>query len=73
MNILGLSAYYHDSAACLIQDGSPPPPRKEWWTRKKHALRFPAEAVAYCLREGGPQVADLGLAAFFYLKIILFW
>jgi carbamoyltransferase len=52
--ILGLSAYYHDSAACLVVDGEiVAAAQEERFTRKKHDQRFPARAVAYCLKEGG--------------------
>ena len=52
MNILGISAYYHDSAACLVQDGRiVAAAQEERWTRKKHDHRFPAQAAAYCLSE----------------------
>jgi len=53
MNVLGVSAYYHDSAACLVTDGDiVAAAQEERFTRKKHDHRFPAAAVEYCLREG---------------------
>jgi len=53
-NILGLSAYYHDSAACLVRDGDiVAAAQEERFTRKKHDHRFPRAAAEYCLREGG--------------------
>ena len=52
--ILGISAYYHDSAACLVRDGEiVAAAQEERFTRKKHDAGFPHHAVAYCLREGG--------------------
>ena len=58
--ILGLSAYYHDSAACLVRDGEiVAAAQEERFTRKKHDAGFPAHAVAYCLREGGLAATDL--------------
>jgi len=46
MNILGISAYYHDSAACLLQDGRiVAAAQEERFTRKKHDYRFPAKAI----------------------------
>ena len=52
--ILGLSAYYHDSAACLVEDGRiVAAAQEERFTRKKHDASFPAAAVDYCLREAG--------------------
>lgn len=54
MNILGISAYYHDSAACLVQDGKVlAAAQEERFTRKKHDSAFPALAISYCLKEAG--------------------
>ncbi len=54
MNILGISCFYHDSAACLLQDGRVvAAASEERFTRKKHDHDFPANAIDYCLREGG--------------------
>ncbi len=65
-NILGLSAYYHDSAACLVQDGRiVAAAQEERFTRKKHDERFPRNAIDYCLREGGITTADLTHVAFY--------
>jgi carbamoyltransferase len=51
MNILGISAFYHDSAACLVQDGKIVAAAQEKrFTRKKHDHSFPKNRVAYCLR-----------------------
>jgi carbamoyltransferase len=61
MNILGISAYYHDSAACLVRDGDIlAAAQEERFTRKKHDHRFPAHAVQYCLKEAGigPEALD---------------
>ena len=53
MNILGISAYYHDSAACLVRDGVIiAAAQEERFTRKKHDSRFPVNAANYCLKEG---------------------
>ena len=66
MNILGLSAYYHDSAACLVHDGEIlAAAQEERFTRKKHDHRFPAHAVEYCLREAGIRPADLDYVVFY--------
>ncbi len=52
--ILGISAYYHDSAACLVVDGTiVAAAQEERFTRRKHDAEFPVHAAAYCLREGG--------------------
>jgi len=59
-NILGVSAYYHDSAACLIRDGDIiAAAQEERFTRKKFDARFPTHVVRYCLQEGGISLADL--------------
>ncbi|RLG19684.1 hypothetical protein DRN67_02125, partial [Candidatus Micrarchaeota archaeon] len=50
MNILGISCYYHDSAACLISDGKlVAAAQEERFTRKKHDPSFPHKAIEYCL------------------------
>jgi carbamoyltransferase len=72
MNILGISAYYHDSAAALVQDGRIiAAAQEERFTRKKHDPGFPAQAIRYCLEEGGIAPKDLDLVVFYdkpYLK-----
>ena len=58
--ILGVSAYYHDSAACLVRDGHVvAAAQEERFTRKKFDARFPTHAIRYCLQEGGISLADL--------------
>ena len=58
--ILGASAFYHDSAACLIRDGRiVAAAQEERFTRKKFDARFPTHAIRYCLQEGGISLADL--------------
>ena len=57
MDILGISAFYHDSAACLVRDGAiVAAAQEERFTRKKNDAGFPTESVRYCLREGGVSV-----------------
>ena len=52
MLILGISAFYHDSAACLIEDGNIiAAAQEERFSRKKHDAGFPIQAIRYCLRE----------------------
>jgi len=64
--ILGLSAFYHDSAAALIVDGDiVSAAQEERFTRKKHDPAFPAAAIAYCLKEGGIKAEDLNYIAFY--------
>ena len=58
--ILGVSAFYHDSTACLIRDGYiVAAAQEERFTRKKFDARFPTHVVRYCLQEGGISLADL--------------
>ena len=73
MNILGISAYYHDSAACLLQDGRiVAAAQEERFTRKKHDYRFPGKAIEYCLRKGGIHTEDLDLVAFYDKPLLKF-
>ena len=66
IHVLGISAYYHDSAACLLRDGEPiAAAQEERFTRKKHDERFPRNAVDYCLREAGITPAEIDLVAFY--------
>lgn len=66
MNILGISAYYHDSAACLVSDGElVAAAQEERFTRKKHDPDFPAHAARYCLRAGGLCPADVDYVVFY--------
>jgi carbamoyltransferase len=64
--ILGISAFYHDSAAALVVDGRiVAAAQEERFTRKKHDADFPRHAIEYCLREGGIDVAALDYVAFY--------
>lgn len=73
VNILGVSAFYHDSAACLVRDGKiVAAAQEERFTRKKHDATFPKNAVAYCLREGGLKVSDLNFVAFYEKPFLKF-
>src|SRR5438093_1405002 len=73
MNILGVSAFYHDSAAALVRDGNIiGAAQEERFTRKKHDAGFPAEAIGYCLREGGIQVTDLSYIVFYDKPLLKF-
>jgi len=73
MNILGLSAFYHDSAACLLQDGKIiAAAQEERFTRKKHDASFPKNAVEFCLKKGGIQVSDLDYVGFYDKPFIKF-
>ena len=66
MRVLGLSAYYHDSAAALIQDGViVAAAQEERFTRKKHDARFPAQALQYCLAAAGVGLGDIDRVVFY--------
>ena len=73
MNILGLSAFYHDSAACLVRDGEIiAAAQEERFTRKKHDASFPEQAVRYCLSEGGLNVNELDYVTFYEKPFLKF-
>ena len=64
--ILGISAFYHDSAACLLVDGKiVAAAQEERFTRKKHDSEFPLNAIQFCLREGGLVGADVDHVVFY--------
>lgn len=66
MKILGISAYYHDAAACLIIDGEIiAAAQEERFTRKKHDSNFPVNAICYCLREGKTSSRDIDYVVFY--------
>ncbi len=66
MKILGISAYYHDSAAALVEDGRiVAAAQEERFSRKKHDAGFPLNAVTYCLREGGVRLAHIDCVVFY--------
>ncbi len=66
MRILGISAFYHDSAAALIEDGRiVAAAQEERFTRKKHDAGFPENAIRYCLAESGGDLADVDFVAFY--------
>ena len=71
--ILGLSAFYHDSAAALVIDGKiVAAAQEERFTRKKHDAAFPEQAVKYCLREAGITARDLDLVGFYEKPLLKF-
>jgi carbamoyltransferase len=73
VNILGISCYYHDSAACLVRDGDIlAAAQEERFTRKKHDPAFPSHAVAYCLREGRITADALDYVAFYEKPLLKF-
>ncbi|NDJ75260.1 MAG: hypothetical protein GYB65_03285 [Chloroflexi bacterium] len=66
MNILGISCYYHDSAAALLRDGElVAASMEERLTRKKHDNGFPAQAIDFCLKQGGINGPDLDYVVFY--------
>src|SRR2546430_2508312 len=71
--ILGISAYYHDSAACLVRDGEiVAAAQEERFTRKKHDAGFPSHAVAYCLGAGGIEPSRLDYVGFYDKPLLKF-
>jgi carbamoyltransferase len=73
MNILGLSAFYHDAAACLLRDGEiVAAASEERFTRKKHDADFPENAVRFCLEEGKLRADDLDYVGFYEKPFVKF-
>ncbi|WP_265942361.1 carbamoyltransferase [Dechloromonas sp. A34] len=73
MNIVGISAYYHDSAAALIVNGRIiAAAQEERFSRCKHDRRFPARALAYCLQEGGLSLNDVHHVVFYEKPFLKF-
>src|SRR3954471_9632659 len=71
--ILGISAYYHDSAACLVRDGEVvAAAQEERFTRRKHDHRYPARAVEFCLRRAGITAKELDYVAFYDKPLLKF-
>ena len=73
MNILGISAYYHDSAAALIRSGEIiAAAQEERFSRKKHDARFPVHAIRSCLEIGQISLADLDYVVFYDKPLVKF-
>lgn len=73
MKILGISCFYHDSAACIVSDGEIiAAVQEERFTRKKHDAAFPINAINYCLKEIGLSSRDLDFVAFYDKPFIKF-
>ena len=71
--ILGISAFYHDSAACLVVDGEiVAAAQEERFTRIKHDYNFPVRAASYCLREAGISAEDLDYVGFYDKPLLKF-
>ncbi|MFZ6746113.1 carbamoyltransferase [Undibacterium sp. JH2W] len=66
MNILGISAYYHDAAACLVMSGEiVAAGQEERFNRKKHCASFPVQAIKYCLSQANLQISDIDYVVFY--------
>ncbi len=73
MNILGISAFYHDSAACLVRDGEiVAAAQEERFTRRKHDFEFPKNAVNFCLANQGLTVDQIDYVAFYDKPLLKF-
>jgi carbamoyltransferase len=73
MRILGLSAYYHDSAAALVEDGKiVAAAQEERFSRKKHDARFPREAITYCLAEADCTLDEIDRVVFYDKPLLKF-
>ena len=73
MRILGISAYYHDSAAALLVDGEVvAAAQEERFSRKKHDARFPASAARYCLDSQGLALADIDAVVYYEKPLLTF-
>tara|TARA_Y100000996_G_scaffold408769_1_gene388381 strand:+ start:337 stop:2175 length:1839 start_codon:yes stop_codon:yes gene_type:complete len=73
MYILGISAFYHDSAACLLKDGEiVAAAQEERFTRKKHDASFPSHAIQYCLEEAGISASQIDNVVFYEKPFVKF-
>jgi len=73
MKILGISAFYHDSAAALLDDGRiVAAAQEERFTRKKHDRGFPSHAIRYCLEAAGCRASDIDMVAFYEKPLLRF-
>ncbi|HLD97661.1 MAG TPA: carbamoyltransferase [Candidatus Nanoarchaeia archaeon] len=73
MNILGISCFYHDSSAALLQDGKiVAAAQEERWSRKKHDISFPENAIRYCLEEVGISISQVDAVGFYERPMLKF-
>src|SRR6476660_5809746 len=71
--ILGISAYYHDSAACLLRDGEiVAAAQEERFSRKKHDAGFPSHALRFCLQKGNVPLRELKYVVFYDKPLLKF-
>ena len=73
MHILGISAFYHDSAACLVSDGQiVAAAQEERFSRKKHDYAFPQQALDFCLERAGITAEEIDLVTFYDKPLLKF-
>ena len=73
MIVLGISAFYHDSAAAIVRDGEiVAAAQEERFTRKKHDAGFPANALRYCVKEAGIAFSDIDFVTFYEKPFLKF-
>src|SRR6266849_2434272 len=73
MNILGISCFYHDSAAALLRDGDLiAAAEEERFSRIKHDFGFPEQAIAFCLEQGGLRAQDLDYVVYYEKPFLKF-
>jgi len=73
ISVLGISAFYHDSASCLVRDGEIiAAAQEERFTRKKHDASFPRSAIEYCLREGRIRIEEVDFVVFYEKPFLKF-
>lgn len=73
MNILGISAFYHDSAACIVVNGKiVAAAQEERFTRKKHDARFPVDSTRFCLEYAGVEIDELDALVFYDKPLLKF-
>ena len=71
--ILGISCFYHDSAACLLRDGSiVAAAQQERFSRLKHDAAFPSDAIRYCLSEAGITLANVSAVVYYDKPLLKF-
>ena len=73
MYIIGISCFYHDSAACILRDGDVlAAAQEERFTRKKHDPRFPKNAIKWCLKEAGITIENVNYIVFYDKAFLTF-
>ena len=73
MYIIGISAFYHDSAACLINNGEiVAAAQEERFTRKKHDKSFPINAIKYCLKHQSIKIGDIDYISYYEKPLLKF-